>query len=83
MWVAADEVYGRDGAFRAFLEKHRLRYAVTVQANQTVLPRPGWRHIARLVQRVASEEDWVELPAGPLPGRHPGVAVVGTARPRP
>ncbi|ASU85028.1 hypothetical protein CDO52_21510 [Nocardiopsis gilva YIM 90087] len=22
-WVAADEVYGRDGAFRAFLETHR------------------------------------------------------------
>jgi SRSO17 transposase len=65
VWVAADEVDGRDGAFRAFLEKHRLPYAVTVQANQTVLPRPGWRHIARLVQRVASEEDWVELPAGP------------------
>jgi SRSO17 transposase len=63
--VAADEVYGRDGAFRAFLEKHRLPYAVTVQASQTVLPRPGWRHIARLVQRVASEEDRVELPAGP------------------
>jgi len=63
--VAADEVYGRDGAFRAFLEKHRLPYAVTVQASQTVLPRPGWRHIARLVQRVASGEDWAELPAGP------------------
>ena len=63
--VAADEVYGRDGAFRAFLEEHRLPYAVTVQANQTVLPRPGWRHIARLVQRVASGEDWAELPAGP------------------
>jgi SRSO17 transposase len=65
VWVAADEVYGRDGAFRAFLEKRRLPYAVTVPASQTVLPRPGWRHIARLVQRVASEEDWIELPAGP------------------
>ncbi|MGP3921542.1 IS701 family transposase, partial [Nonomuraea sp. 10N515B] len=65
VWVAADEVYGRDGAFRAFLEKHRLPYAVTVQANQSVLPRPGWRHIARLVERAAAEEDWQELPAGP------------------
>jgi SRSO17 transposase len=65
VWVAADEVYGRDGAFRAFLEKHRLPYAVTVQANQTVLPRPGWRHIARLVARAAAEQDWVGLPAGP------------------
>jgi SRSO17 transposase len=71
VWVAADEVYGRDGAFRAFLEERRLPYAVTVQANQTVLPRPGWRHIARLVERAAAETDWVELPAGPsqLEGR--------------
>ncbi|HEX2185476.1 MAG TPA: IS701 family transposase [Chloroflexota bacterium] len=65
VWVAADEVYGRDGAFRAFLERLRLPYAVTVPANQTVLPRPGWRHIARLVARAAAEQDWVELPAGP------------------
>lgn len=65
VWVAADEVYGRDGAFRAFLEKHDLPYAVTVPANQTVLARPGWRHIARLVERAAAEQDWVDLPAGP------------------
>ncbi|MET9914356.1 IS701 family transposase [Streptomyces sp. NPDC006476] len=65
IWVAADEVYGRDGAFRAFLEQRRLPYAVTVQANQTVLPRPGWRHAARLVERCAREEDWLTLPAGP------------------
>ncbi|MCX5188836.1 transposase [Streptomyces mirabilis] len=65
VWVAADEVYGRDGAFRAFLEQRRLPYAVTVQANQTVLPRPGWRHAARLVERCAAEEDWLALPAGP------------------
>ncbi|WP_406210912.1 hypothetical protein OG331_04665 [Streptomyces sp. NBC_01017] len=37
---------------------------VTVQANQGVLPRPGWRHLARLVERCAGE-DGVELPAGP------------------
>ncbi|GGY00701.1 hypothetical protein GCM10010358_63190 [Streptomyces minutiscleroticus] len=36
-----------------------------VQANQTVLPRPGRRHAARLVERVAQDEDWVQLPAGP------------------
>jgi SRSO17 transposase len=65
VWVATDEVYGRDGAFRAFLEAHQLPYAVAVPANQTVLPRPGWRHVARLVERVAAEDDWVELPAGP------------------
>jgi SRSO17 transposase len=63
--VAADEVYGRDGAFRAFLEEHHLPYAVNVQANHTVLPRPGWRHAARLVERHAGEDDWLTLPAGP------------------
>ncbi|MER5358837.1 IS701 family transposase [Streptomyces sp. NPDC002785] len=65
VWVAADEVYGRDGAFRAFLERNRLPYAVNVPADQTVLPRPGWRHLARLVERVAGDQDWVELAAGP------------------
>ncbi|WP_408646656.1 IS701 family transposase [Streptomyces capitiformicae] len=65
IWVAADEVYGRDAAFRALLEQPRLAYAVTVQANQTVLPRPGWRHAARLVERCAAEEDWLALPADP------------------
>jgi hypothetical protein len=65
VWVAADEVYGRDGTFRAFLEEHRLPYAVAVPTDQTVLPRPGWRNLARLGARVADEEDWVELPAGP------------------
>ena len=65
VWVAADEVYGRDGAFRAFLQQRRLPYAVAVQANQTILARPGWRHAARLVERAAAEADWAELPAGP------------------
>ncbi|MEU1591278.1 IS701 family transposase [Streptomyces sp. NPDC005708] len=65
IWVAADEVYGRDGAFRSLLEAHRLPYAVAVQANQTVLPRPAWRHAARLVERVAHEDEWITLPAGP------------------
>ncbi|WP_406411125.1 IS701 family transposase [Streptomyces sp. NBC_01614] len=63
--VAADEVYGRERAFRFFLEEHRLPYVVNVQANSPVLQRPGRRHAARLVERVAREEDWVELPAGP------------------
>jgi SRSO17 transposase len=40
VWVA-HWVYGRDGAFRAFLEGLRLPCAVNVQANTTVRPRPG------------------------------------------
>ncbi|MFJ8062962.1 IS701 family transposase [Streptomyces sp. NPDC096142] len=63
VWGAADEVYGRDGAFRAFLEEHALPYVVAVQANQTVLPRPGRRHLGRVVERCAKEEDWIEVPA--------------------
>ncbi|MGI5144043.1 IS701 family transposase [Streptomyces sp. CA-106110] len=87
VWVAADEVYGRDGAFRVFLEEHHLPYAVNVQANHTVLPRPGWRHAARLVERHAAEDDWVTLPAGP-PSSTPasgsgGYALSPTLRRRP
>ena len=63
--VAADEACGRDGAFRAFLEENHLPCAVNVQASHTVLPRPGWRHAARLAERHAAEDDWVTLPGGP------------------
>ncbi|WP_338673569.1 transposase [Streptomyces sp. SCSIO 30461] len=65
VWVAADEVYGRDGSSRAFLEENHLPYAVNAQANHTVLPRPGWRHAAMQVERHTAEDDWVTLPAGP------------------
>ncbi|WP_344941893.1 IS701 family transposase [Sphaerisporangium flaviroseum] len=65
VWVAADEVYGRDGAFRSSLEERGLPYAVTIQANQKVLDRPGFRHVAGLVARIAEECDWLSLPAGP------------------
>lgn len=65
VWVAADEVYGKERAFRAFLEERRLPYVVNIQANTPVMARPGWRHAARLVERCAREEDWIDLPAGP------------------
>lgn len=63
--VAADEACGRDGAFRALLEENHLPCAVNVQASHAVLPRPGWRHAARLAERHAAGDDWVTLPAGP------------------
>ncbi|TFV30024.1 hypothetical protein E4K10_47225 [Streptomyces sp. T1317-0309] len=81
VWVAADEVYGRDGTFRRTLEDHGLPYVVTVQANQSVLPRPGWRHLARLVERHATEEQWIELPAWPSQ-LESHLAMVGTPGPR-
>jgi SRSO17 transposase len=35
-WVTADEAYGRDGKFRAWLEQRRIGYVVAVAANQAV-----------------------------------------------
>jgi hypothetical protein len=52
---AADEACGCDGAFRAFLEQRRIPYAVAVRASQSVLPRPGWRHVGRLAGRCAAD----------------------------
>ncbi len=63
-WAAADEVYGRDSAFRAFLEQRQMPYVVTVPSSQTVLPRPGWRRIDHLAEQ-AQETEWTLLPAGP------------------
>ena len=33
-WVTADEAYGRDGKFRAWLEQRRIGYVVAVASNQ-------------------------------------------------
>ena len=62
--MAADEVYGRDGAFRRFLERHQVPYVVTVPSAQTVLPRPGWRRIDKLADQ-ADAREWRSLSAGP------------------
>jgi SRSO17 transposase len=35
-WVTADEVYGRDGKFRDWLEQRRVSYVVAVASNQAV-----------------------------------------------
>ena len=63
-WLAADEVYGRDGAFRSFAESRHLPYVVNVSSAQTVLPRPGWRRIDKLVA-TADEGEWHLMEAGP------------------
>lgn len=76
--VTAGEVYGCDGAFRAFLEQRRIPCAVAVRASQGVLPRPGWRHVSRLAGRCAAEGDRLELPAGGEDRRRRGAR----ARPR-
>lgn len=82
VWVAADEVYGRDGAFRGSLEEHHLPYVVNVQADHTVLPRPGWRHLARLGERVAAEDEWGRPARRTQPARQSHLAVVGPPDPR-
>lgn len=63
-WAAADEVYGRDGAFRAFLEERRIPYVVNVPTAQTVLPKPGWRRIDKLAAQ-ADDDQWRLIEAGP------------------
>ena len=63
-WLAADEVYGRDGGFRSFAERRHLPYVVNVSSAQTVLPRPGWRRIDKLAA-AADESEWQLIEAGP------------------
>ena len=43
-WVTADEAYGRDGKFRAWLEQRRIGYVVAVASSQAV---PGSAGISR------------------------------------
>jgi hypothetical protein len=50
-WAAADEVDGRDGAFRDYLGTCRLPYAVTVQA--------GWRNAAAIPE-VDACDGWAD-----------------------
>ena len=35
-WVTADEAYGRDGKFRAWLEQRRVGYVVAVDSRQAI-----------------------------------------------
>lgn len=62
-WVTGDEVYGRDGALRRFLEQRHQRYVLAVASNTYV-----WRGFMQVkAGRVLSElepEDWMRLSAG-------------------
>ena len=40
-WVTADEAYGKDGKFRAFLEQRRIGYVVAVPCDQAVAGSAG------------------------------------------
>lgn len=62
-WVTGDEVYGRDGELRRFLEQRHQRYVLAVASNTYV-----WRGFMQVkAGRVLSElepEDWMRLSAG-------------------
>jgi len=62
-WVTGDEVYGRDGELRRFLEQRHQRYVLAVAANTYV-----WRGFIQVkAGRVVSElksADWTRLSAG-------------------
>ena len=40
-WVTADEAYGKDGKFRAWLEQRRIGYVVAVPCDQAIAGRAG------------------------------------------
>src|SRR6266567_1559771 len=40
-WVTADEAYGKDGKFRAFLEQRRIGYVVAVPCDQAIAGSAG------------------------------------------
>jgi SRSO17 transposase len=63
-WVLGDEVYGRDGKLRAFLEQHRQRYVLTVASN-TPMER-GLRKAtpAQILLEEVRPEDFQRLSAG-------------------
>ncbi|MCP3140842.1 IS701 family transposase [Pyxidicoccus xibeiensis] len=63
-WVTGDEVYGRDGELRRFLEQRHQRYVLAVAANTYV-----WRGFmqvkaGRVVSELKSEDSWTRLSAG-------------------
>lgn len=62
-WIVGDEVYGRDGDLRRFLESHSQRYVLAVASNTY-----AWRGIeqvtaGRVLEEVEKQE-WTRLSAG-------------------
>jgi SRSO17 transposase len=62
-WVTADEAYGQDSKFRAFLDRRRVGYVVAVPRNQTVGLGLGTARADTLVAQ-APAEAWKRLSAG-------------------
>jgi SRSO17 transposase len=62
-WVVGDEVYGRDGKFRQFLEQHALRYVLAVASN-TYVDRGLSQVTPVQVLEELEPSDWTRLSAG-------------------
>lgn len=67
-WVTADEIYGRDGTFRHWLEERRQPYVLAVPANQALWRlESGLGPVQRRVDELAAELDeeaWIRLSPG-------------------
>lgn len=62
-WVVGDEVYGRDGNLRRFLEQRHQRYVLAVASNTYVWS--GFTQVmAGQVLAQVKEQDWARLSAG-------------------
>jgi SRSO17 transposase len=66
-WVTADEAYGQDHKFRAFLEQRRLGYVVAVPRSQSAGPGTGYGNTgsrADVLAAAAPAQAWKRLSAG-------------------
>ncbi|SEN23943.1 transposase, IS4 family [Stigmatella aurantiaca] len=62
-WVVGDEVYGRDGDLRRFLEQRHQRYVLAIASNTYVWS--GFRQVtAGQVLAQVKQEDWTCVSAG-------------------
>jgi SRSO17 transposase len=62
-WVTADEAYGRDGKFRAWLEQRRIGYVVAVASNQAVAGDAGTSR-ADVLAAHAPDQAWKRRSCG-------------------
>ncbi len=62
-WVTADEAYGKDGKFRAFLEQRRIGYVVAVPCDQAIAGSAGTSR-ADVLAAHAPEQAWKRRSCG-------------------
>jgi SRSO17 transposase len=62
-WVAADEAYGQDSKFRAWLEQHGIGYVVAVPRSQTIPAVAGSARADHAAEH-APEQAWKRRSAG-------------------